>query len=80
MSDKNLLIQVEKGRRSEIDRVAEELARCGLKVQRKLPVTGVISGTAAAECVGALRGVKGVSTVREEETISLPPMDENTPQ
>lgn len=80
MSDKNLLIQVDKASRAEIDRVAEELSRHGLKVQRKLPITGVISGLAAAERVEELRGVKGVSAVREEETISLPPMDENTPQ
>ena len=80
MSDKNFVILVDKKNKNSIDKVAAKLSKAGLKIARKMPITGVISGSAAAEKQDALRKVEGVAELREERTFSLPPMDEKIPQ
>ena len=80
MSDVSLLVLVEKDKKKDIESVAEKLSEAGMKVDRKLSITGIISGTAAAEKVETLKKVEGVAELREEKVISLPPLDEKIPQ
>ena len=64
MPDVKLVILVDKDKRRAIDTVADRLSTAGLKVERKMSVTGVICGTAPAECLDALKKVEGVAQVR----------------
>ena len=80
MSDLNLVILVDREKKKGIDAVADNLAKAGLKVDRKMSITGVISGRASADKLESLRKVDGVAELREEKTYSLPPMDEKIPQ
>lgn len=57
-----------------IQQVADQLASRGLKVDRVLPYSGVISGSYADD-LSALNGVDGVLSVEEEASASLPPSD-----
>jgi hypothetical protein len=57
---------------ASIHELAAELAAKGMKVERVLPVTGVISGSYAADLAGLGR-VKGVESVEEELRAHLPP-------
>ena len=80
MTDVNLVVLVDRDKKGAIDKVADNLSKVGMKVDRKMSITGIISGTAATENLEALRKVDGVSQLREEKVFSLPPMDEKIPQ
>jgi hypothetical protein len=80
MADLNLVILVDRDKRKQIDAVAENLSKAGLQVDRKMSLTGVISGKAPAEKLESLRKVEGVAELREESVYELPPMDEKIPQ
>ncbi len=80
MSELKLVVLLDRDKKSAIDSVADELSKAGLKVERKMTTTGIISGSAAEEKVAELRKVKGVRELREETVITLPPMDEKIPQ
>jgi hypothetical protein len=58
-----------------IQTVASQLAARGMKVDRVLPITGVISGSCPADKKAALRNVKGVHSVEDEAQVQLPPPD-----
>ncbi len=49
-----------------IEAVAEELAAKGMKINRVLPVTGVISGSCPPEKKDELQAVSGVDRVEDE--------------
>ncbi|MBW4619202.1 MAG: hypothetical protein KME17_07560 [Cyanosarcina radialis HA8281-LM2] len=55
-----------------IDRVADRLAAKGLKVERVLPMTGVIVGTSTPKQISALEQIDGVMSVEEEGVAYLP--------
>jgi len=46
-----------------------------MKVDRVMPVTGVIAGSCAASKVADLKKVDGVMSVEEEVVAQLPPQD-----
>jgi hypothetical protein len=58
-----------------INQVADHLAAEGMKVNRVMPVTGVISGSCTSSNVSALEKVEGVMSVEEEVTAHLPSPD-----
>jgi predicted CoA-binding protein len=58
-----------------IHRVAERLTAKGMKVERVMPVLGVISGSSALSKMSSLKAVDGVTSVEEEVTAVLPPPD-----
>lgn len=49
-----------------IDEVARHLQEAGLKVDRVLPITGVITGSCPPSAQGPLSAVRGVSAVENE--------------
>jgi hypothetical protein len=79
MSDVNVLVKVQRDG-EDIESVADRLAKRGLKVGSKLPLTGVISGTIERSKMESLRKVPGVTHVREEGRFQVPPLDEDVPQ
>jgi hypothetical protein len=51
-----------------IQQIAGELSDAGMHVERQLPITGFIGGTATTEIIPALRAVDGVLSVELEAT------------
>ena len=80
MKDVSLVVTISESKGNDLEKIAENLGRVGLKVDRKLPTIGIISGSVSSELVEKLKKVKGVSHLREERTFSHPPMDDETPQ
>lgn len=80
MSDVNLIILVDKDKKKAIDKIADDLSKTGLKVDRKMSTIGIISGRAEHKNIEELRKIDGVAELREEKVFSLPPMDEDIPQ
>ena len=80
MPDVNLVVLVDKDKKNAIEMVADKLSKVGMKIDRKMSITGIISGTAATDKLDALRKIKGVAELREERIFTLPPMDEKIPQ
>jgi hypothetical protein len=76
----DILVVVDKERRSSLDEMAKVLEAKGLKVQDKIPRARAILGSADSSQVDALRSVQGVELVRPQHKLQLPPMDENIPQ
>jgi hypothetical protein len=58
-----------------INELADELAAKGMKVDRVLPISGVISGSAPSQKLSSLKKVAGVSSVEKELSAELPPSD-----
>lgn len=58
-----------------IKQVADRLTAEGMKVERVMPVTGVISGSYASNDISSLEKVAGVMSVEEEATARLPSPD-----
>ena len=72
---KPIIVTVTDDALNKIDDLAAQLAAKGMKVDKVMPLTGVISGSAAATKMSGLRNVKGVLSVEEEVTAELPPPD-----
>lgn len=70
---KSVVVTVADDALDSIQDVARRLTAKGLKVERVLPVTGVISGSCASNCVSSLRRVEGVLSVEDEAVADLPP-------
>jgi hypothetical protein len=73
VAEKNIIVTVNDERLPEIDKVADDLASRGMKVERVMPGTGVISGSYPQESLAELGGVDGVLSVEEELSAELPP-------
>jgi cobalamin biosynthesis Co2+ chelatase CbiK len=58
-----------------IKQVADRLAAEGMKVERVMPMTGVISGSYESTDMSSLEKVNGVMSVEEEATAHLLPPD-----
>ena len=61
MAKCNILVTVEEDAKSDLDRIAAELRRRGMKVVDVLSLGGVVAGEAHDEDLAALRQVPGVS-------------------
>ena len=73
-NEKSVIVTVTDEMLPSIQRVADDLASRGLRVDRVMPMTGVISGSLSAD-LSELRGIEGVMSVEEELTAELPPAD-----
>ena len=80
MSDVNLIIMIDTAKKAQIDVIADKLSKTGLIVDKKMATIGMISGRTSEENIDEIRNIEGVANVREEKTISLPPMEDDTPQ
>jgi hypothetical protein len=58
-----------------IHALARKLTAKGMKVDRVLPVTGVITGSCPVATKAALRAIDGVDSVEDEVQVQLPPPD-----
>ena len=72
---KPVIVTVSDRMLKDIHQLAERLGTKGMKVERVMPVTGVISGTLPSSKMSALRTIDGVESVEEEATAILPPPD-----
>lgn len=72
---KSLIITVTDESLPRIEQLANRLGKKGLKVERVLPVTGVITGSCPEAKVPALKKESGVLGIEEENTAYLPPPD-----
>ena len=72
---KPIIVTVTDDALNKIDDLAAQLTAKGMKVDRVMPLTGVIAGSAASTKMSGLRKVKGVMSVEEEVTAELPPPD-----
>ena len=70
---KPVIVTVTDAMLPDIHGVAERLVAKGMKVDRVLPMTGVISGSSAASKMSGLKNVSGVMSVEEEAVAELPP-------
>ena len=61
--------------RESLDGVVENLRASGMQVEQVLDTLGIVTGSAPADALDALRGVEGVASVDEELTHQLPPPD-----
>ena len=61
--------------RESLDGVVESLQASGMEVEQVLGTLGIVTGSAPADALDALRGVEGVASVDEQLTHQLPPPD-----
>jgi hypothetical protein len=80
MAEIDLLVMVDKERRSDLDQVAKSLEAQGFHVQQKISRFRTIIGTGDSSRVQQLKSVDGVESVRPQGTFQLPTMDEKIPQ
>jgi hypothetical protein len=58
---------------TNIDDVADRLAKAGLSVNAKLAAIGVVTGSAETAAISNLRSIEGVEDVSEDAPVQLPP-------
>ena len=61
--------------RESMDGVVENLRASGLEVEQVLGTLGIVTGSAPADALDALRGVEGVASVDEQLTHQIEPPD-----
>jgi hypothetical protein len=72
---KSVIVTVSDAALPNIHQLADKLGARGLKVNRVMPVTGVITGSCTKSKVPALGQIEGVLSIEEEATAELPPSD-----
>lgn len=70
-----VVVTVSEASLKNIQEVAKRLAAKGMKVDRVMPVMGVISGSSPSSKMSTLKAVDGVASVEEELAAVLPPPD-----
>jgi hypothetical protein len=70
---KPIIVTVADDALKNIHELATKLAAKGMKVDRVLPITGIISGSCTSTKLGELENVDGVMSVEEEASAELPP-------
>jgi uncharacterized protein YqgV (UPF0045/DUF77 family) len=72
---KPIIVTVTDNALKNIDQLASKLKSQGMKVDRVMPMTGVISGSFDVSKMSALKDLEGVMSVEEEVSAELPPPD-----
>lgn len=72
---KPIIVTVADDALKDIAQLANKLKAKGMKVDRVLPITGVISGSLEVSKMAGLQDVEGVMSVEEEVSAELPPPD-----
>lgn len=63
---------------ASIDKLADQLGKKGLKVEKVMPITGVITGSLATSKFASIKKVPGVQSLAEDEIAAqLPPPGQN---
>lgn len=63
-----------------MDALCDRLARNGLRIRRKLPALGLVTGDVEEARIADMRAVEGVEAVEPESGVQLPPFDPDAPQ
>lgn len=66
MSERKLVVMVDRAKRDKIADIVDALTRVGMTVERKLDAIGMITGHADGEAVSKLECVDGVASLRDE--------------
>jgi hypothetical protein len=74
---KPIIVTVADDALENIHELANKLATRGMRIDRVLPITGVISGSCPSGKVGELENIDGVTSVEEEASADLPPPDQS---
>lgn len=74
---KPIIVTVADDALKNIDELAAKLAAKGMRVDRIMPITGIISGSCPSTRMGELENVDGVTSVEEEASAELPPPDQS---
>jgi hypothetical protein len=75
---KPIIVTVTDNALKNISQLATKLKAKGMKVDRVMPITGVISGSYESSKMADLKDVEGVMSVEEEVLAELPPPDSRT--
>lgn len=74
---KPIIVTVADDALENIHELANKLAAKGMRIDRVLPITGVISGSCPSGKVGELEDIDGVTSVEEEASAEIPPTDQS---
>lgn len=80
MTDKNVLLTLRSTEGDDLDRTRQALEELGLRIEKVLPISGVVAGRVESRKIGELLALDNVESVREERDYQLPPFDERVPQ
>jgi nitrate reductase NapAB chaperone NapD len=72
---RSILVSIDDQYLPEMSQMVHRLEQAGLEVEQTLGELGVVSGTAEAENISALRDLDGVASVDAEREVVLPPPD-----
>jgi hypothetical protein len=75
MSRVNVSVLVSDGSLNRINDVVKKVKSKGMRVDRVLQKTGVLTGSVEADDLGGLNKVEGVSGVEQERAIRIAPPD-----
>ena len=78
-TDTPVIVTVSDAMLKNIQQVAEQLTAKGMKINRVMPVMGVISGSSPSSKMSTLKDIDGVASVEEEVTAVLSPPDFGRP-
>jgi hypothetical protein len=70
---KPIIVTVSDEMLGNIQQVAKQLAAEGVKVDRVMPATGVITGSCDSSKMNVIKNLSGVMSVEEEGVAYLPP-------
>lgn len=73
--EKPIIVTVADDALKNINELVTELTARGMKVNRVLPITGIISGSCASAKMYDLENVDGVTSVEEEASAEIAPPD-----
>jgi hypothetical protein len=65
---KNVLVNVDRARRDQIEEIAAKLRSAGMKVAEVFPLACTIAGEVSTETLAEVKAVDGVSSVEDEPT------------
>lgn len=69
-SDRNVLVNVDKSHRGQLQNITQELESAGMKVEEVFSIGGTIAGKVSDNDLNKLHEVEGVSSVEDEPTFS----------
>ena len=73
---KPIIVTVSDDGMKNIKKIAANLTAKGMSIKRVMPMTGTITGSSKSKkSLEALRKVKGVASVEEDQVAELPPPD-----
>jgi hypothetical protein len=73
MATEDVNVSIDDAHLGRFDEVVRQVERAGLKVQQRLAVAGVVSGSIDADKLSELERVPGVAAVERSREVHIPP-------